>query len=337
MRIAIDARPIAESKRRGVGRVGLFLIHALVIAHPEDTFILWTSGWEKPELPSSLTSQKNVEHQHTRIPNKLFSIGSILRLVSIDMFIKADILLLLNIGFTGKIRIPYGILLHDLSFFIEPRWFLWKQRIWHVLVFPKQIIRHASAIFSVSHRTAHDAEQILGIDENRIHVISLGSTIDPVLASETERDGSILVFGEHDLRKNSASAISAIQILQVSMNHPTIHLVTVNETTAPNDESLARLYAKASAVLYPSWYEGFGLPLHEASLFGTPCIASTSGALPETAPPGTFFANPMKPHHIAEALNQAIRSPSYQRIEPNIARWNESAIIIYSQLKLKTA
>jgi glycosyltransferase involved in cell wall biosynthesis len=89
----------------------------------------------------------------------------------------------------------------------------------------------------------------------------------------------------------------------------------------------------ASVFLYPSWYEGFGLPLHEAARFGTPCIASTAGALPETAPEGTHFAPPGKPHLWKKALEMVLTAPERYRTKTALQGWEAAAKTIKNTLE----
>jgi glycosyltransferase involved in cell wall biosynthesis len=101
----------------------------------------------------------------------------------------------------------------------------------------------------------------------------------------------------------------------------------------PNDEALAALMKNASVFLYPSWYEGFGLPLHEAARFGTPCIASTSGALPETAPQGTLFAPPTKPHLWVVAIQRVLHEPAKHRTQTALTNWQQATSLMATVLR----
>jgi glycosyltransferase involved in cell wall biosynthesis len=96
---------------------------------------------------------------------------------------------------------------------------------------------------------------------------------------------------------------------------------------------LSTLMKNASALLYPSWYEGYGLPLHEAAAHGTPIIASTSGALPETAPPGTHFVPPFKPHLWTQAMQSVLENPKHPNLAPPHQTWDEAAGIIKNTLQ----
>lgn len=75
------------------------------------------------------------------------------------------------------------------------------------------------------------------------------------------------------------------------------------------EQSLA-LYRKARVFVFPSYYEGFGLPPLEAASQGTPVVASQSGALPEVLGKTAVFINPNRPQEIARALEQILRDSS---------------------------
>ncbi|MDQ7814432.1 MAG: glycosyltransferase family 1 protein [Patescibacteria group bacterium] len=353
MKILVDARSLAEA-RGGVSRVALRLVQAYAENFPDDQLILATTGRKKPTLPKNLTTCPNVNYVHIAWPNKLWSIACLLNLVSLVATVEkkvgsVDAFFLPNIGFIG--RWPKDnksiLLLHDLSFLIEPRWFKTKQRWWHKLVRAEESIRHATHLLAVSETTKRDAVKILGIQQEKITVIPIGSTLEvspsrPPLDPSGERLSSryCLALGLGDPRKNAATAVEAVKALRQETGFEDIKIVLVGSGiknnvisnlsknlpsgrslrfgrdddfikifSNPDDEELTSLYANAATFLYPSWYEGYGLPLHEAASFGTPRVASTTGALPETAPKGTLFAHPAKPHHWVEAIKLAATQP----------------------------
>jgi glycosyltransferase involved in cell wall biosynthesis len=333
MTILVDARPIVDAARGGVSRVALEMCVAYAEAFPTDTLICVTTGSKKPLLPDRLLQCPNVQHVHLSWPNKLWSVAAMLGIVSLVTEAKKRVptinaAFFPNLGFIGKIpkNIPSVLLLHDLSFLIEPRWFTFKQRIWHRAIRASQLITSTTQLLSVSETTKCDAMRLLNIPSNHITVIPLGPTVPPATSYQLPATSSpyILCLGANDARKNTKTAIEAVRALRAEEKYSDIELVIVgarfiapNENKMdwirsverPTDDQLSTLYKNAAAFVYPSWYEGFGLPLHEAAQFDTPCIASTSGALPETAPPGTFFANPMKPHQWATAIKLALELP----------------------------
>ncbi len=359
MRILVDARPICDSPSGGVTRVARALMTAYAETFPQDELICVTTGWRQPTLPDELRLCPNVTHRHYRIPNKLFSALATVYCLPSTVYRDVDALFLPNIGFIGALpqKIPTILLLHDLSFVIEPRWFTWKQRLWHRAVRAKTFMRSATRLLAVSETTKRDATRLLGIPSDRIAVIPIGPTMQiekispPLLKRGQGEIRYALVLGCSDHRKNAATAIVSVRQLRMNDEFRDVTLTVVGaihelplpewirHVSHPSDRELANFYAHAAVFLYPSWYEGYGLPLHEAARFGTPCIASTAGALPETAPPGTLFANPAKPHEWVEALRIALtQSPTFRAsrfaLQDTLA-WTQAAKILREELKLK--
>lgn len=345
MRLLVDARPLADPGQGGVSRVARALIEAYADRFPEDELVLATTG--SKNAPHALPQRKNCRHIHLAVPNKLWSLLSFLRMTSLDREIEKragaiDAVFLPNLGFAGTIARPYVLLLHDLSFLIEPRWFSRKMRWWHRAVRAEEMIKHASHLLAVSETTKKDAMRLLGISSEKISVIPVGATLAVALPGQS--DGSdrvgarptptryILVLGSNDPRKNAATAIDAVCELKKETAFSDLETVVLGGPHRPSDQELASLYKNAAALLYPSWYEGYGLPLHEAAAFGTPCIASTAGALPETAPAGTVFADPAKPHQWVEALRQVLTRPSPTTPATNPSLWTYAAELLRNKL-----
>jgi glycosyltransferase involved in cell wall biosynthesis len=76
---------------------------------------------------------------------------------------------------------------------------------------------------------------------------------------------------------------------------------------------LAAFYSHADALLFPSWIEGFGLPLVESMACGTPVITSGSSAMPEIAGPAAVYVDPASPHGIASATAALLGDPDHRR------------------------
>lgn len=352
MRWLIDARPLVDPNPGGVSRVARGLISAFCALAREDEIILATTGQNKFQASgfgfSALPAGRQVagfRHIHLRLPNKIWSAAACAGITSLDQEIekragKIDGIFLPNLGFVGRLRQPYTLLLHDLSFLMEPRWFSRKMRLWHKAVRPEELIRNAASLLSVSETTKRDAVKLLGIPKNKITVIPMGPTIQNMRDARCAmRDAPryILVLGADDPRKNAKLAVEAIKILKQEKGFEDIELILIGSKNRVSNEKLAELYQNASAFLYPSWYEGYGLPLHEAAAYGTPRVASTTGALPETAPRGTLFADPAKPHHWAEALKMILIKNSHDlqptTYSPQPADWSPAAQILLKTLQ----
>lgn len=89
------------------------------------------------------------------------------------------------------------------------------------------------------------------------------------------------------------------------------HLNFIDNVTLP--DNLQAFYTAAMALLYPSFYEGFGLPVAEALLSGIPVVTSDISSLPEAAGPGALYVDPTSVESIADAIEQLIDSPTLRQ------------------------
>jgi hypothetical protein len=138
MKILYDARPIIDAPHGGVGRVALSQAKKL-LSDTENEVIFFTTGSYKPQLPPDLLGSHSV-HKHINMPNKVWSLLCIFGLRPLSWFVKEkpDMVLLPNIGFIGApASWKTHLIVHDVSFLIEPKWFRFKQRLWHRFVRPK--------------------------------------------------------------------------------------------------------------------------------------------------------------------------------------------------------
>ena len=77
-------------------------------------------------------------------------------------------------------------------------------------------------------------------------------------------------------------------------------------------ETLPTLYRRADALLFPSWLEGFGLPILEAMACGTPVVTSGRSAMPEVAGPAAVYVDPESAHGIASAVSSLLEDPDHR-------------------------
>ena len=311
MNILVDGRPLLRPWMGGVPRLASGLVPALTQALQPHQTVIATTGVQNG------------------LPNKLVATLTFTGLSSYDRLFakeKADVLFLPNLEFVGKPKIPYALLVHDLSFLIEPRWFGWKSRIWHKLVRPKMLIKNAAHLFAVSETTKRDLVNLLGVNAERITVIPIGLAREE--PSPIKHEGKyILSLG--GTRKNRECLIAAHSKLNKDIR---LVITGTPELPRPTYPELFALMRDAAVFCYPSWYEGFGLPLHEAARFGTPCIASTSGSLPEIAPPGTLFAPPSKPQFWVEAICQILDKPEDHKTSTSLGDWTPAGQLIAKNL-----
>ena len=207
-------------------------------------------------------------------------------------------------------RTPTVATVHDLAVLEYPDAFPRWTRNYVPRVVPRAL-RAARRVIAVSAFTAGELERLLGIPRETVVVVPHG--VDAVFTAEGPRsDGEyVLVVGTLEPRKNLRRAIEAAKRLGVELRvagargwggvDPGIHW-----QGRPGDEELAMLYRGARCVVYPSLYEGFGLPVLEAMACGSPVVTSAGGAMEEVAGGAAVLVDPRDVAGIAAGIEQAV-------------------------------
>lgn len=333
-RILIDARAIADCKSGGINRVAKLWITDQMRPYPESDCYCITTGIKSSQTVRNFCDQHNFNYLHIKVPNKIWTLFCHLNISSIVLTAEKklkkpiDLLLLPNLAYTGALYRPYHILVHDLSFLIEPEWFNFKKRFWHKFVHATRRIQNADKIHCVSNQTKSDVCKLLNLPDNQCKIFNFDPNF-PVPTSQSQARPVwlpkttmrfVLMLGGSDPRKNIKTALKAISYFnlqnpqqyltpvvlggKVSFRSEELNIAYIQAPGFVSDKELIWLYQNATTLLYPSWYEGFGLPLHEAAQFNIPIIVSTTGALSETAPHGTIFCHPAKINEWLGALEQ---------------------------------
>lgn len=340
MKIAIDLRPLMAGKVTGVEVYIKSMLEALFKANHEHEIILWYNAFKKvntrhfPELP------KNVKLVRTRVPNKLFNLSlSLLRWPKIDRLIGGGI----DVLWVPDPR-PAPVskdckkisTFHDLSFEDFKYSFNLKTRLWHKILRPRREAAEASTIIAVSHFTKNQLIEEYGIDPAKIKVIYEAASPDlqplyfPKSFEVIRRrynlpDSYFLCLSTLEPRKNIAGIITAylqwqedtkvnVGLVVAGKKYPGIFSDTKLEEN-PNifvtgfveEEDKALIYQHALAFLYPSLYEGFGLPILEAMQCGTPVITSDATSMPEVAGDAALLVNPNEISEIKKAMHEVYR------------------------------
>jgi glycosyltransferase involved in cell wall biosynthesis len=192
--------------------------------------------------------------------------------------------------------------------------------------------RHAHEtdhIIAISAYTAGEVEARLGVPRSRITVCRPGRPAWPVrMAPPSASLGYLLFVGTLEPRKNVTGLLDAYGRL-VARNPQAPPLVLVGRTVAESGPVLAQLeqhpfagrvqrrgyipdherealYAGATALILPSFFEGFGLPVLEAMTVGVPVIASDRGALPEVLGDAGLLVSPDDPEELAAAMQRVV-------------------------------
>ncbi|GHG45479.1 hypothetical protein GCM10012320_11380 [Sinomonas cellulolyticus] len=185
-------------------------------------------------------------------------------------------------------------------------------------LFYERTTRAADAVVTISDFAKRTIIEHLGIPAEKIFIAHLAVEAEDFTPNLGERDDFILYPARGWAHKNHARLFEAMRLLEVS--HPHLKLVLTGggleslENIPGNVEvrgqvrltELRELYRRASCTVFPSLYEGFGLPPLEAMASGCPVASSTAGSLPEVVGDAAVLFDPHSPDAIARAIVEAI-------------------------------
>jgi len=216
--------------------------------------------------------------------------------------------------FRGPFRspVPLVVTVLDLAVLRHPDLFNRWNRTYSRLAVPR-VIRAARRLIAISEFTKRELVDLLGVEPERVTVI--GVPPKPGLTPDGPRaDGEyVLAVGTLEPRKNLARAAEAAARAGVELRVAGARgwgAISANGVTwlgEVDDDELARLLRGARALVYPSLYEGFGIPILEAMSVGTPVVTSRGGSTEEVAGGAAVLVDPLDPASIAAGLDDADR------------------------------
>ncbi len=341
MHIGIDVSS-AVNQRAGIGRYTRQLVKNLLRPDSEDYFSLFTFYGDEKGFSQDVGSAEKVEFKSKHYPGRFFrfmlfalyatGLSPDFLVSPLDLFHSPDHV------FPACKKIPTVLTIHDLAFLIYPENYTRINRRYLMAMIPKSV-RNARKIITDADNTKKDLVRLLKVPEEKIHVIHPGieSRFRPMSKDNgTEiraryyvpNDFYLLYVGTLEPRKNLANLIKAYY--EIKNNKGIQHKLVicgaagwlyqklfklVVELDLQNDivftghipdEHLPAVYSRAELLIYPSIYEGFGLPPLEAMACGIPVICSNTSSLPEVVGDAAILIDPYNIEKIAEAMIRVI-------------------------------
>ncbi len=344
MKIAVDIRPLISPHKTGVGIVTEQLVRHMAARAPHHDFYLFATGSEDVLMNIPQFREPNIHREFLHIPNKLASLlWSLPFGPTMERFLSCvpDVWLFPNAHLL-KTRVPYTVIFHDAAIRTVPECFTWKDHMRARMARETHIFHQAQRILAVSDHSAHDATTFYNVPPTALTVMPLG--IDHALYGPREQPNDrsyraaydlnqpyILCLATREPRKNIDSVIraydmyraqggSAIPLVLAGAKGWNMRGITEALAASPYrgdirevfyipEKHKPALYRGALTFLFPSFAEGFGLPVLEAMACGTPVVTSITSALPNVVGDAAILIDPHNVSDIAHAL-QALLTES---------------------------
>ena len=336
MKIGIDARGAIWYRGTGIGTYTYQLLHHLKQGPEKESYRLFYPGEEYSGLdigyrPDFLPLEENGDYWES------YYLPKTLEQEAIDLYHVPQN----GIGLPQKKVCRQVVTIHDLIPYIYPET-VGRKYLQIFLQEMPRIMAEADGIITVSENSKRDIRDIFAYPEERIWVIYEAPEpvyhllpAEPCSEELKERYGIrkkyILYVGGFGPRKNIRGLLVAFA--QVCREFPNEYLLVCpglwqREGAGPEDliqalgltgqvlfpgyvpvNHLPWFYRGASVFVYPSFYEGFGLPVLEAMACGAPVITSNTSSIPEVAGDAALLIDPHDAHHLAEAIIQVLSQP----------------------------
>ena len=353
----------------GIGRFAYETLIRIARNHPEHTFLFVHDRkadprWDFPDNVKWISTLLPSRHPFLWYLRFHWEIPALLRLHKPDIFFSPD-------GWSIPGKLPKVLVLHDLNFLHHPE---------NLPFFTRHYLQHffpiyagqANKLITVSRFSAQDIHENLGISLPEIGVVynAAGPDFKPLSDSENHATRQFynsgkpyfLFLGAHIPRKNLPRLLQALDALwQEQPEAPNLLIVgeamwsgsqvqmSLKELNKPDKvhftgrlqrKEVPRVVAAAHALLLPSLFEGFGIPVLEAMASGVPVLTSNCSSLPEVAGNAAVLVDPFSTADIKKGIesvlsNQTVRANCISQGLNRAAEfsWDHSANQLYTHLQ----
>lgn len=339
MKIAFDAKRITRNAT-GLGNYSRYIVSILSHYYPQNQYVLYSPSQAKENLRSRLPIANNIKYT---FPIGLYAKGlfkSIWRSFGLSSQLAKDGCELFH-GLSNEL--PTGlksagvksiVTIHDLIFLRYPSFYPFIDR--HIYAYKfRKACQKADTVLAISEMTKRDIISYFHIPEEKIAVVYQGC--DPSFALQCPADKKetvrlkydlpqryILYVGSIESRKNLLLVVKALGLMNEK-----VHLIAIGKQTPYADvvkkeiqtlglesqvtilsnipfDDLPAIYQMASLFTYPSFFEGFGIPIIEALHSGIPVIAATGSCLEEAGGEDSIYVDPNDANQMCEAITKVL-------------------------------
>ncbi|MCB0496765.1 MAG: glycosyltransferase family 4 protein [Cyclobacteriaceae bacterium] len=348
MRIGFEAKRLFLNDR-GLGNYARNILYGLVKFYPESHYHLYTPKASKQYVNSDFISQETIHvHEPSGWLNSLsksawrsLNLGKIAAKDDLNVFHGLSQELPRDIK---KLKAKSIVTIHDMIFLKHPEFYKpIDRRIYYSKV--KFAVTNADHIVAISEQTKNDLLEEFRIAEEQISVIyqSCNEVFYSKRTPEEKEavkqkwglpENFLLYVGALNENKNILVILKAMNYLKGKMDLPLVivgngeaykarlkdyaikndlsdKIIFASEASNPTPFELSSFYQLASVFIFPSFYEGFGIPILESRFSGTPVIASNSTCLEEVGGANSLFFDPSNYEQLASKIEQQLYKPVF--------------------------
>jgi glycosyltransferase involved in cell wall biosynthesis len=340
MKIGFDGKRAANNLT-GLGNYSRSLITQLAQFFPQNQYLVYTPKVKDSPQIRTFFTLKNVL---AKLPSSSKLLWRTLRVKdqlladNIDIYHGLSHEIPLGLKKTG---IPSVVTIHDLIFLRFPQYFKRIDRLLYRLK-SEYSCTQADKIIAISEQTKRDIISFFNIEKDKIQVVY--QSCDESFKIRVQEQMRLVVKDKYDLpdqyflnvgtietRKNLLTLIQALPSIP-----PAYKLIVVGKKTPYKElvleeiqklsitdrvlflqdvpfTDLPAIYQMASLFVYPSFYEGFGIPIIEALYSEVPVIAATGSCLEEAGGPGSIYVEPNNVRALSRAINEVLENPELQQ------------------------
>ena len=331
MRLGFDAKR-AFHNFRGLGNYARTLIESLLKHYQEQEYFLFTPSFQDSR---AIKWQQKIKDMAVQTPPtylgpisflwRSFLLSRDIQLKNLDIYHGLSHELPLKIR---SLKTKSLVTIHDLIFMRYPQFFPWIDRKVYILKY-RHAIQNSDIVISIGQQTKQDLMEFLQVPEEKIKIIHQACHPSFYVKTKTKLklpEQYILYVGALEERKNVITLVKAFTHLKDSIPHKLLLVGEGKEykrkiqkeisnyslsdrieiLSQVSSQELPGIYQKADLFVYPSFFEGWGIPNTEALFSGVPVITSKGSCLHESAGPHSLYIDPHSFEDLAEKMKRVL-------------------------------